>query len=62
AAERDAATVWHAIVEAADELDARVVVLGSRGLSGVRSALLGSVSYGVVHHSRRPLLVVPPAG
>ena len=44
----------------ADEQDARAVVLGSRGRSGVRAALLGSVSYGVVHHSSRPLLVVPP--
>jgi nucleotide-binding universal stress UspA family protein len=60
AAERNVTTVWHAILEYADELDARVVVLGSRGLSGVRAALLGSVSYGVVHHSSRPLLVVPP--
>ena len=60
AAERDVATTWHAILEAADELDARVIVLGSRGLSGVKSALLGSVSYGVVHHSRRPLLIVRP--
>ena len=61
AAERDAATVWRAILDFADEVDARVVVLGSRGRSGVSSMLLGSVSYGVVHRSRRPLLVVPPA-
>jgi nucleotide-binding universal stress UspA family protein len=37
-----------------------VEVLGSRGRSGGRSALLASVSYGVVHHSRRPVLIVPP--
>jgi nucleotide-binding universal stress UspA family protein len=60
AAEHGETTVWHAILEYADEQDARVVVLGSRGLSGVRAAFLGSVSYGVVHHSSRPLLVVPP--
>ena len=61
AAERDTATIWRAILDFADEIDARVIVLGSRGRSGVSSVLLGSVSYGVVHNSRRPLLVVPPA-
>ena len=46
-------------VECADEQDA-TLLLGSRGPSGVRSAVLGSVSYGVVHHSRRPVVIVPP--
>jgi nucleotide-binding universal stress UspA family protein len=61
AAEREAVTVWRAILNAADEEGAGVIVLGSRGRSGIRSALLGSVSYGLVHNSSRPLLVVPPA-
>jgi len=60
AVERDTVTVWRAILDAADEKDAAVVVLGSRGRSGLGSALLGSVSYGVVHNSTRPVLVVPP--
>jgi nucleotide-binding universal stress UspA family protein len=60
-AERDLVTIWRAVLDAADESDASAIVLGSRGRSSVRSALLGSVSYGVVHHSTRPLLVVPPA-
>ncbi len=51
---------WHAIVETARELDVGAVVMGTRGLSSVRSALLGSVSNGVIHHSDRPVLVVPP--
>ena len=51
-------SVWKGVLEAADDRDASVVVLGSRGLSGISSAL-GSVSYGVVHHARRPVLVVP---
>ena len=61
AAERQEVTVWRAILDVADDEQAAVVVLGSRGRSAIKSAILGSVSYGVVHHSRRPLLVVPPA-
>ena len=60
AAERDETTISRAVVEAADENDASLVVLGTRGRGSVRSVLLGSVSHGVVHHCRRPLLVVPP--
>jgi nucleotide-binding universal stress UspA family protein len=51
---------WQAICDAADELDAPVIVLGARGLSRVRSALLGSVSAAVAAHAHRPLLVIPP--
>jgi nucleotide-binding universal stress UspA family protein len=54
-----AGPVWEAIAEAAEEHDAEAIVLGTRGLSGVRSALAGSVSTRVVHHARRPALVVP---
>jgi nucleotide-binding universal stress UspA family protein len=53
--------VWNAIVDAAEAHDAGTVVLGSRGLTGLKSVLLGSVSSGVVHHSRRPTFVVPHA-
>jgi nucleotide-binding universal stress UspA family protein len=50
--------VWSTIVRIAEERDARAVVLGSRGQSPVASALLGSVTSGVVHHCRRPVLVI----
>ncbi len=53
-------SVWRAILETADERNASVLVLGSRGLSGVRALMLGSVSHAVVNHSRRPVLIVPP--
>ena len=52
--------VWPRIVELAEERDVRAIVLAPRGLSRVGSVLLGSVSSGVAHHCRRPLLVIPP--
>jgi nucleotide-binding universal stress UspA family protein len=50
--------VWHTIVETADRHDAAAIVMGSRGLTALRSMLLGSVSGGVVHHADRPTLVI----
>src|SRR6266545_3200722 len=58
-AELSSAT-WEGIVDVADEIDAAVIVLGSRGLSGIRERLNGSVSHEVAEHSRRPVLIVPP--
>jgi nucleotide-binding universal stress UspA family protein len=49
--------VWKTIVETADLHDAAVIVMGSRGLTGLRSMLLGSVSNAVVHNTDRPTLV-----
>jgi nucleotide-binding universal stress UspA family protein len=46
------------IVRAAEELGARLVVLGNRGLGPVRRAVLGSVSRSVVHHAHSSVLVV----
>ena len=53
--------VWRTIVDVADELDARAIVVGTRGHSGLQSLMIGSVANGVVHHSDRPVLVIPPA-
>jgi nucleotide-binding universal stress UspA family protein len=50
--------VWKTILEIADHHDAATIVMGSRGLTGVRSMLLGSVSSAVVHHGDRPTLVI----
>ena len=47
------------IIAAAEESAAAVIVLGSRGRRGLRSLLLGSVSHHVVHHARRPVLILP---
>lgn len=51
-----------AIVEAGEKADASLIVVGARGLSSLKSLLLGSVSSAVLHHSRRPVLVVRAEG
>jgi nucleotide-binding universal stress UspA family protein len=47
-----------AILEAAEERDAKLIVIGSRGYGGLKGSVTGSVSNAVVHHSPRPVLVV----
>jgi nucleotide-binding universal stress UspA family protein len=46
------------IAETAEELDAPGIVMGQRGMSGLKSALLGSVSRDVVNAKHRPVVVV----
>ena len=46
------------IVDAARAHDADLVVMGSRGLSGLKSAALGSVSRTVAEYSEKPVLIV----
>lgn len=54
-------TFADAIIDVADELDAVAIVVGSRGLTGVKSLLLGSVSHGLIQHADRAVIVVPSA-
>jgi nucleotide-binding universal stress UspA family protein len=57
--ERAAEGAGRAIVEIADELDARLIVCGRRGLGVIASTMLGSVSHAVITRSGRPVLVAP---
>jgi nucleotide-binding universal stress UspA family protein len=50
---------WRTVAAAARAHGAAVIAVGSRGLGGARSALLGSVSSGLVHNAELPVLVVP---
>jgi nucleotide-binding universal stress UspA family protein len=43
---------------AAERLDPRFLVVGSHGWGAVKRALFGSVSTGVLHHAKCPVLVV----
>jgi nucleotide-binding universal stress UspA family protein len=54
----DAVAPADAIVAAADTHDARAIVIGSRGLRGLKSKLFGSTSAHVLHHAQRPVVVV----
>jgi nucleotide-binding universal stress UspA family protein len=46
------------IVALGEDIDAGLIVVGSRGLGGVRRALMGSVSEAVTRHAHCPVLVV----
>ena len=47
-----------ALLQVADENDARMIVVGSYGDSPMKGAILGSTPHKLVHLSKRPVLVV----
>jgi nucleotide-binding universal stress UspA family protein len=51
---------WEGVVAMADEVDAGLIVIGSRGLTRARELVQGSTSREVAEHNGRPLLIVPP--
>jgi nucleotide-binding universal stress UspA family protein len=61
ALERFAGETVETIVALAESKDADMIVLGNRGRNALASALLGSVSQGVLHEAKRPVLVVKTA-
>ncbi len=46
------------IVNAAEEYDADLIVIGSRGIGGITGWILGSTSRNVVESCTKPILVV----
>jgi nucleotide-binding universal stress UspA family protein len=57
AAAAETAPIWKAIVEFADQHDARLIVLGSHGRSGIADLVIGSVAGAVASHSKRSVLI-----
>ena len=57
-AEVERSPTWRGIAELADEHEARLIVLGSHGRSGLAGVLVGSVTSAVAAHSRRSVLIV----
>lgn len=59
--EQTTGSVWECVLELAHNTAAELIVAGSRGLSRIKSTVLGSVSHGLVNHSQIPVMVIPPA-
>ena len=53
--------VAETILAEADRVNASAIVTGSRGLSGLGSLLLGSVSHAVLKHADPTVVIVPSA-
>jgi nucleotide-binding universal stress UspA family protein len=49
------------IVDVAEQADADLIVVGTRGRSSIAGVLLGSVTIRLLHIAKRPVLAVPPA-
>jgi nucleotide-binding universal stress UspA family protein len=54
-------TIAETIMEEARTQSASLIVIGTRGLTGVKSMVLGSVSHAVLQHADRPVMIVPSA-
>ena len=52
---------WELIPEVANEVGADLIVMGTRGLTGFKHAVLGSVTETIVRNSHAPTLVLHPA-
>ena len=57
-----AGSVAKRIAEISRDVDAELIVVGTRGHSAVTGALLGSVTQQLLHVAHCPVLAVPPLG
>jgi nucleotide-binding universal stress UspA family protein len=57
---RESTTPWRAIVDAARDADADVIVCSSRGQGPFSRSLLGSTSSALLYNADRSVLVLPP--
>jgi nucleotide-binding universal stress UspA family protein len=48
------------IADAADEVDADLIVVATHGAGGLTAALMGSVARALCHTAKTPVLVIPP--
>ncbi len=56
-------TVWEAVINAAEEHGADVIITGTRSLHGARELLAGTLSHSLLQHGTIPLLAIPsPVG
>jgi nucleotide-binding universal stress UspA family protein len=55
---RNESSIAETLASIADQQDAALIVVGSRGLGAVKARLLGSTTRRLLHDARRPVLVV----
>jgi nucleotide-binding universal stress UspA family protein len=46
------------IIEYADQKDMEIIIIGSRGFGKFKTAILGSVSHHIIHHTKRPVILI----
>jgi nucleotide-binding universal stress UspA family protein len=56
---RAGGTTVEALIACAEEIQAGIILVGSRGRSRTRSILLGSVAHALIQRALRPVVVVP---
>ncbi|XP_052101336.1 universal stress protein YxiE-like [Mytilus californianus] len=47
----------HTVIHKSNDMNAAMIIMGSRGLGTIRRTLLGSVSDYIIHHSKCPVFV-----
>lgn len=55
----ESGVAWKTIIKVADEIDADVIVMGTRTSSSVGQFFTGSTANKVMLNSKRPLLIIP---